>query len=249
MVHLCKCGKPSTTGCQLHNEFCSILLFQQQFQVNSHSKTNNVLITIILFTNSPSTLDITFPISYLRATICDLCTKWGICTSESTPIENVNMNEAQKKNDDAVENEHNPSQPTHSIINNNSGDATSSKIIALRPNQLVELSELSTVPENNPSNSQPLSQEDNDEINKNASTIYSKIERTYSTSLNLAANANNASNECIATIENTYDIHSTLPITRETIDTTSPTHLSNTSSLPLKTEDLHGTMKTVHLII
>ena len=159
------------------------------------------------------------------------------------------MNEAQKNNDRAVENEHNPSQPTHSIINNDSRDTDSSKIIAVRPNQLVELSELSTVPENDPSNSQPLSQEDNDEINKNANTIYSKMERTFSTSLDLAANENNTSNECIATIENTYDVHSTLPITRETTETTSSTHLCNTLSLPLKTEDLHGTMKTVHLII
>ena len=145
------------------------------------------------------------------------------------------MNEAQRKNDDAVENEDNPCpQPAHRIIDNVPRDSTSSKIIPVRPNQLVKLSELSTVPVNNPPNSLTLSLEDIGEINKNANTIYSKIERTFSTSLDLAANANNASNECIATIENTHDIHSTLLITRETIDTTSPTHLSNTSSLPLK---------------
>ena len=145
------------------------------------------------------------------------------------------MNEAQRKSDDAVENEANPCpQPAHRIIENESRDTTSSKIIPVRPNQLVELSELSTVPENNPQNSPTLSQEDKCEIHKNANTIYSKIERTFSTSLDLAANANNASNECIATIENTDDIHSTFLITRETIDITSPTHLSNTSPLPLK---------------
>ena len=155
------------------------------------------------------------------------------------------MNEAQRKNDDAVENEDNPCpQPAHRIIDNESRDSTSSKIIPVRPNQLVEFSELATVPENNPPNSPTLSQEDKGEINKNANTIYSKMVRTFSTSLDLAANANNASNECIATIENTNDIHSNLFITRETIDTTSHTHLSNKSYLPLNTEDIQGTMKT-----